>query len=112
MDAPGEGLSGGGAVAGNASEPLRRLAEQLQCPVVMSANGRGALDDRHPLALTWLAGRGALAEADVVLGVGSRFLGGTHPLSLAPGTRYVLLNAEGNDLGAKNYESAVVRLAV
>jgi acetolactate synthase I/II/III large subunit len=91
--------AGGGVVAGNASSALRSLAERLGCPVVMSANGRGALDDRHPLALTWLAGRGVLAEADVVLGVGSRFLVGQAPLRLAPDARYALLNAEANDLG-------------
>ncbi len=89
---------GGGVVAGDASEPLRQLAERLQCPVVMSPNGRGALDDRHPLALTWLAGRAALAEADLVLGVGSRFLNGQQQLALAPGARCVLLNAEPGDL--------------
>ncbi len=89
---------GGGAVAGNASQPLRELAELVQCPVVMSPNGRGALDDRHPLALTWLAGRAAFAEADLVLGVGSRFLNGQEQLGLAPGARCVLLNAEPADL--------------
>jgi acetolactate synthase-1/2/3 large subunit len=91
--------AGGGAVAGDASHPLRELAERLQCPVVMSANGRGALDDRHPLALTWLAGRAALAAADLVLGVGSRFLNGQEQLTLAPGARCLLLNAEPVDLG-------------
>jgi acetolactate synthase-1/2/3 large subunit len=91
--------AGGGVVAGNATEPLRELAEQLGWPVVMSPNGRGALDDRHPLALTWLAGRAVLAEADVVLGVGSRFVAGENQLPLAPGARLVLLNAERNDLG-------------
>jgi acetolactate synthase I/II/III large subunit len=90
---------GGGIVAGNASDALRQLAEHRQWPVVMSTNGRGALDDRHPLALNWVAGRGVLAEADVVLGVGTRFLSGEHPLQLAPGAQYVLLNAEPNDLG-------------
>ena len=92
--------AGGGVVAGNASEALRKLAERLQWPVVMSPNGRGALDDRHPLALTWLAGRGVLADADLVLGVGSRFMGGQQPLRLAADARYVLLNAEASDLGA------------
>lgn len=91
--------AGGGAVAGNATQPLQALAESLQCPVVMSPNGRGALDDRHPLALTWLAGRGALAEADLVLGVGTRFLTGERQLLLAPGAECILLNAEPNDLG-------------
>jgi acetolactate synthase-1/2/3 large subunit len=91
--------AGGGVVAANASQPLRELAELLECPVVMSANGRGALDDRHPLALTWLSGRAVLAEADVVLGVGTRFLSGQEQLPLAPDARVVLLNAEQNDLG-------------
>jgi acetolactate synthase-1/2/3 large subunit len=90
---------GGGVVAGGATEPLRAVAERLQAPVVMSPNGRGALDDRHPLALTWLAGRQVMAEADVVLAVGSRFLNGQAQLSLAPGARLVLLNVEARALG-------------
>jgi acetolactate synthase-1/2/3 large subunit len=90
--------AGGGAVAGDASQPLRKLAELLQCPVVMSPNGRGALDDRHPLALTWLGGRAPLAEADLVLGVGSRFLSGQEQLTFAAGARCILLNAEPGDL--------------
>ena len=91
--------AGGGVIAANASLALRELAELLECPVVMSPNGRGAIDDRHPLALTWLAGRGVLAEADVVLGVGSRFLFGQDQLRLAPGAQCILLNAEQQDLG-------------
>jgi acetolactate synthase-1/2/3 large subunit len=91
--------AGGGLVAGDRGPAaLREFAQLLQCPVVMSPNGRGALDDRHPLALTWAAGRAALAEADLVLGVGTRFLTGQEPLRLAPGAHYVLLNAEPNDL--------------
>src|SRR5262249_22625690 len=90
--------AGGGVVAGDASQQLRELAELLECPVVMSPNGRGALDDRHPLALTWLAGRAALAEADLVLGVGSRFLTGEQQLAFAPEARCILLNAEAADL--------------
>jgi acetolactate synthase-1/2/3 large subunit len=92
--------AGGGVVAGNASQPLRNLAELLQCPVVMSPNGRGALDDRHSLALTSVAGRAALAEADLVLGAGSRFLYGQEQLPLAPGARCLLLNVEPADLSA------------
>jgi acetolactate synthase I/II/III large subunit len=86
-------------VAGDASHALRELAELVRCPVVMSANGRGALDDQHPLALTWLAGRAVLAEADLVLGVGSRFLFGHDQIELAPGAQLILLNAERQDLG-------------
>jgi acetolactate synthase-1/2/3 large subunit len=100
--------AGGGVVAGDASRPLVELAEPLHCPVVMSANGRGALDDRHPLALTWLAGRAALAEADVVLGVGSRFLAGQEQIPLAPGARLVLLNAEPADLAAPRHPEVAI----
>jgi acetolactate synthase-1/2/3 large subunit len=74
----------------------------------MSANGRGGLDDRHPLALTWLAGRAALAVADLVLGVGSRFLSGQEQLGLAPGARCVLLNAEPNDLAAPRQPTVAI----
>jgi acetolactate synthase-1/2/3 large subunit len=91
--------AGGGVVAANATRALRELAELLQSPVVMSPNGRGALDDRHPLALTSLAGRPVLAEADLVLGVGTRFLFGQEQLRLARGARCILMNAELQDLG-------------
>src|SRR6202030_3715872 len=56
---------GGGVLAARASAALAALAEKLQAPVVLSENGRGALSDRHPLALTALAGRAVFAHADV-----------------------------------------------
>jgi acetolactate synthase-1/2/3 large subunit len=65
--------AGGGTLAAGASAALRALAEKLEAPVVMSENGRGALSDRHPLALTALAGRAVFAQADIALIVGSRF---------------------------------------
>jgi acetolactate synthase I/II/III large subunit len=65
--------SGGGVLAAKASAALAALAEKLQAPVVLSENGRGALSDRHPLALSALAGRAVFAQADVALIVGSRF---------------------------------------
>src|SRR5579859_470166 len=90
---------GGGVVAGGASAALQAVAERLGAPVVMSPNGRGALDDRHPLALTSLAGRPVLAEADVVLAVGTRFLNQQAQVTLGPGARLLLLNVELRDLG-------------
>lgn len=94
--------AGGGAVAARASAELARLAEVLQAPVVMSDNGRGALPDRHPLALTNLGGRCLWPHADVVLVVGSRFLDGMgRPTHAAPqtgaSTRFVYLNLEAAD---------------
>jgi acetolactate synthase I/II/III large subunit len=90
---------GGGVIAAGASAPLRTLAECLEAPVIMSPNGRGALDDRHPLALTAVAGREVLASADVVLAVGTRFLLGQVQQTVALHARVVLLNVESRDLG-------------
>ena len=59
--------AGGGVLAGKASDALRALAEALQAPVVMSDNARGALSNRHALALTHLGGRCVFPHADVVL---------------------------------------------
>ncbi|WP_328402792.1 5-guanidino-2-oxopentanoate decarboxylase [Nocardia sp. NBC_00403] len=66
-------IVGGGARW--ASESVRRLAEQLGAPVITSANGKGVLDEQHPLAIG--AGlhhpsvRALVENADVVLAVGT-----------------------------------------
>ena len=90
---------GGGVVAGGGTEALRAVAEALEAPVIMSPNGRGALDDRHPLALTSFSGGDVLADADVVLAVGTRFLHGQEQQRLAPTARLVLLNVDRQALG-------------
>jgi len=85
---------GGGALAARATAALAALAEKLQAPVVLSENGRGALSDRHPLALTALAGRAVFAHADVALIVGSRFADTTEGLPAWRGEaiKYIWLN--------------------
>lgn len=66
-------IVGGGAV--RAGSALRRLAERLDAPVVNTVNAKGVLPSTHPLATggspssPWL--RRAIAEADVVLAVGT-----------------------------------------
>ncbi|MFC0386062.1 thiamine pyrophosphate-dependent enzyme [Muricoccus vinaceus] len=89
-------FAGGGAVGGEAPEALRLLAERLQAPVVMGENGRGALSDRHPLALNALGGRAVFAHADVVLVVGSRFVDTAvaTPAWPSAAARYVFLNID------------------
>ena len=66
-------LVGGGAKA--AAEPLRALAECLGAPVLTTANGKGALDEDHPLAvgagLHQPSARRLAEGADVVLAVGT-----------------------------------------
>ena len=61
---------GGGAL--HAGEELLALAEMLQAPVVSYRMGRGIIDDRHYLSHTQGVGHRLWAEADVVLGVGTR----------------------------------------
>lgn len=65
-------LAGGGAL--RAEAPLRRLAEALDAPVVLTANARGLLHG-HPLAVpaspSLPAVRALLAAADRVLAVGT-----------------------------------------
>lgn len=70
---------GGGIVAANAMDALRRLAERIHAPVVMSDNGRGALSDRHPLAMTSLPGRALFERSDLVVVIGSRFMDSLSP---------------------------------
>ena len=94
-------FTGGGALAAGAAEAARALAERLQAPVVMSENGRGTMDDRHPLALTALGGRAVLPHADVVLVAGSRFLDGHgSPVHVSDKARFIYLNAEPADMSA------------
>jgi acetolactate synthase-1/2/3 large subunit len=93
-------LAGGGVAAAGASRALTRLAETLDAPVVTSRNGRGAISDRHPLALTLLGGRQVLPGADTVLAVGTRFITlQGKPVVTNPGTRVILINADPDDLG-------------
>jgi len=65
--------SGGGTLAAEAWPELQQLAALLEAPVVMSVDGRGALSDLDDLAHTGVTGQSLLQDADVVLGVGTRF---------------------------------------
>ncbi len=70
-------FAGGGVESAEATQELARLAEQLGAPVVTSMFGRGAISDRHPLALGDGWGRldlydELLAQSDLALVVGSR----------------------------------------
>ncbi|MBI3976582.1 MAG: thiamine pyrophosphate-binding protein [Chloroflexi bacterium] len=67
-------FAGGGVLASGAWEELRRVAELLVAPVIMSANGRGALSDRHHLAHEQLSSPQLLATADAILAVGTRLM--------------------------------------
>ncbi|MET7338494.1 thiamine pyrophosphate-binding protein [Nonomuraea sp. NPDC005650] len=71
-------LAGGGARRAGAGSLVTRLAELLAAPMLTTASGRGTVDERHRLACG-LAGlyagpgvQGLLAEADMVVSIGSR----------------------------------------
>ena len=87
--------AGGGIGAAAAGNALQALGEKLQAPVVMSEGARGALSNRHPLALFSLGGRAVLPHADVVLVAGSRFVDGHgHPFHTAPNAKLIYLNLD------------------
>jgi acetolactate synthase-1/2/3 large subunit len=69
--------AGGGVESADATAALARVAELLGAPVVTSVFGRGAISDRHPLALGDGWGRfnlydDLLRQADLALVIGSR----------------------------------------
>ena len=74
----------GGGAAGTRA-PLTDIAERIGAPVLSSNSGKGILPDSHPLSLSCSvlqeASRQALAEADVVLLVGSEIAAGDHFLA-------------------------------
>lgn len=91
---------GGGVIASNASVALRSLAEALEAPVLMTENGRGALDARHRLSFDSLALRAFREDADLVLAVGTRFVSTFGSQVDTNGADVILVNAEQADLGA------------
>src|SRR5579859_1860210 len=86
--------SGGGTLAAGAWDELQTLAELLEAPVVMSVDGRGALSDRHDLAHTGVTGQALVREADVVLGVGTRFWQPARVWGFAPGAKVIRVDAD------------------
>jgi len=90
-------LVGNGIHASRAYEPLRRVVEAIQAPVITSLSGKGAIPETHPLA-AGVSGRYSrvyanqcLRQADLVVAVGTR-LGGLVTDSyrlLQPGTGLV-----------------------
>jgi acetolactate synthase-1/2/3 large subunit len=69
-------VAGGGVRSSRAGDAVLELAARLGAPVVMTRNGRGAFDSRHPLVLDPLAFRMLRRTADLVIAIGTR-LGST-----------------------------------
>ena len=77
-------IAGGGIGIANAGAELTKLAETLSAPVLTTVEGRGAIPETHALALgpniDMSAMDPVLAQADVVIAVGTRFQQNTNVL--------------------------------
>ena len=94
--------AGGGVISSGASAELLDLAEALNAPVFTTINDRGTIPDDHPLCMgTFIQQcRQAVAEADVMLAVGTRFQGGsTADFSLQLPASLIHLDADPHMIG-------------
>ena len=72
-------LTGGGAIAAEAAEQVRALAERLDAPVVSTLMGLGAFPASHPLFMGMIGMHGTSTaaklclESDCILAIGTRF---------------------------------------
>jgi acetolactate synthase-1/2/3 large subunit len=87
------------------------LAEKLQAPVLTTIEGRGGIPETHPLALGARTDRGTMsgiiAEADVVLAVGTRFQNyATRVWQLKLPGKLIHLDADPSVIG-RNYPAEV-----
>lgn len=99
-------VAGGGVIYSEATETLRILAELTGIPVAETQAGKGSLRFDHPQAVGAIGATGstsanALArEADVVLGVGTRwsdFTTASHSIFANPSVRFVNVNIASFD---------------
>jgi 3D-(3,5/4)-trihydroxycyclohexane-1,2-dione acylhydrolase (decyclizing) len=94
-------VCGGGTICAEASEALRELVEATSVPVAETQAGKGSLPYDHPCAVGAIGATGTTAanalarEADVVIGVGTRwsdFTTASRTIFADPGVRFVNLN--------------------
>ena len=99
-------VAGGGVVYAEATAALRAFADATGIPVAETQAGRGALPSAHPGALGAIGATGTPAanhlarEADVVIGVGTRWSDFTTASKSAfqdPDVRFVNVNVAGLD---------------
>jgi acetolactate synthase-1/2/3 large subunit len=92
-------VAGGGVVLGDASLELTAVGEALQATIVNTREGKGAIDERHPLFVgtAWVNRRlkPVLAQADVILAVGTRY----QAIGLAEGQRLIQIDVDPHELG-------------
>ncbi|MFQ6028784.1 MAG: thiamine pyrophosphate-dependent enzyme [Dehalococcoidia bacterium] len=99
--------AGGGVISSEATESLTRLAEYLQAPVIATAEGRGAVSDKHPLSLGGMRLRNdPIAKEDpnfdLILSVGSRMVNAFW----LGGQRVIQIDIDADEAG-RNYENTL-----
>jgi acetolactate synthase I/II/III large subunit len=105
-------VAGGGVLRSGASEELVALAELLLAPVIVSTGGKGAISDRHPLAHRAVATADLVANADVLLAVGTRFPQVNEPecwlATLPPGKSVIHLDIDETELRRFGRDAIVI----
>ena len=99
-------VAGGGVIYSEATEALRRLAEQTGITVGETQAGKGSMPYDHPCSLGAVGATGTFAanraarEADLVVGVGTRWTDFTTASKTAfqdPGVRFINVNVADFD---------------
>ena len=109
-------VAGGGVIYGEATDALRRLTDATGIPVGETQAGKGSLPYDHPSNLGAVGATGTLAanrvarEADVIIGIGTRwtdFTTSSRTIFANPDVRFINLNVLDFD-AAKNGAVALV----
>jgi thiamine pyrophosphate-dependent acetolactate synthase large subunit-like protein len=90
-------VSSNGVFYDRAWEPLKRLAEKAQIPVVESGAMKGQFSDDHPLSAN--AAPGALPSADVVVLVGQYCMPTIGEFAFGPDAKYIRIDPCPEDIG-------------
>jgi thiamine pyrophosphate-dependent acetolactate synthase large subunit-like protein len=90
-------VSSNGVFYAKAWEPLMRLAEKGQIPVVESGAMKGQVSDASPLSAN--AAPGALASADLVVLVGQHCMPIVGEFAFGPDAKYIRIDQAAEDIG-------------
>jgi thiamine pyrophosphate-dependent acetolactate synthase large subunit-like protein len=90
-------VSSNGVFYARAWDPLKRLAEKAQIPVVESGAMKGQFSDASPLSAN--AAPAALASADLVLLVGQHCMPTIGEFAFGPDAKYIRIDQAAEDIG-------------
>ena len=90
---------GGAAGAQDAGPEVQRLAEMLEAPVASYRRGRGVIPTSHRLAVNYPMARRLWADADLVLGIGTRLYAQQSQWGCDAGLQIVRLDVDPEEPG-------------